>query len=76
MALHLVTFSRMDSTEAVQTKGLGFSLFTSRYSSMAAMRSLTLWKTPRLIRFSVISLNQRSTRLSQEELVGDRKSVV
>src|SRR6267142_905676 len=37
---------------------------------MAWMRSATLVKDPRRMRFRVISANQRSTRLSQEELVG------
>ena len=57
--------------DAVQMKGLGAALFTFRYSVIAASRSGTLRKTPRRMRFSVISRNQRSTRLSQEDEVGN-----
>jgi len=37
---------------------------------MAAIKSRTLLKLPRRIRLRVISPNHRSTKLSQEELVG------
>ena len=56
--------------EAVQTNALGSSLRASRKSPMAAIRSGTLGKTPRRRDFSVSPRNQRSTRFSQELLVG------
>jgi RNA-directed DNA polymerase len=37
----------MDSTVAVQTNGFGFSFHALRNSSMARVRSVTLWKKPR-----------------------------
>ena len=60
----------IDSTVAVQTKGVGSAFQTSGQSSMAVTRSATLAKTPRRIRFPVSSPNQRSIRFSQLEPVG------
>ena len=59
----------MSLTFFVQTNGLGFSLFTRMKSSITATSSGTLRKTPRRMR-RVISANYRSTRFSQDELVG------
>ena len=42
---------------------------------MAVISSGTLWKLPRRTRFSVNSLNHRSTRFSHEALVGVKCSV-
>ena len=70
MVLHLLTLARMASTEAFQTKGFGWSLDADRYSSMAWINVGTLPKLPRRMHFSVNSRNHRSTRFSQEELVG------
>jgi len=50
----------MDSTVAVQTKGLGFSFQTARNSSIAATRSSTLRNESRRMRLFVSSANQRS----------------
>ena len=60
----------MSETVAVQMKGLGLSFQACMKSSIACFRSGTLTKLARRIDFSVNSLNQRSTRLSQLELVG------
>jgi hypothetical protein len=65
-----VSLARIDSTVAFQTKGLGFSFQTSRKSLIAAIKSGTLGKESRRIRLVVSSLNQRSIRLSQLQLVG------
>src|SRR3972149_5162471 len=70
MALQRPTFSRIEAIDAVQVKGWGSPLWAVRNSSIAAIRSGTLWKTPRRIALSVSSRNQRSTRLSQELEVG------
>ncbi|HVA61514.1 MAG TPA: hypothetical protein VNG13_13405 [Mycobacteriales bacterium] len=43
---------------------------------MAAMRSGTEWKTPRRMALSVMSRNQRSTKLSQELEVVPRLTAV
>jgi hypothetical protein len=40
------------------------------YFSIAAIRSGTEWKTPRLMALSVSSRNHRSTRFSQDDAVG------
>jgi hypothetical protein len=63
---HLV---RMDSAVAVRMKGLGSSLWTSMYFSIAAIRSGTEWKTPRRMALSVSSRNHCSPRFSQDEEV-------
>lgn len=60
----------MESTVAVQTNGPGSWFHTAIYSSIAAIKSSTLTKTPRRTRFPVNSPNQRSTRFNQLELVG------
>src|SRR6266508_4422845 len=62
----------MDSTVAVQTKGLGCSFHTARNSAMAFSRSSTLWNESRRTRLVVNSANQRSIRFSQLELVGTK----
>lgn len=69
-ALQWRTFSKMALTFFVQTKGRGVWLLMSMYRSMAVLSSSTLWKLPRRMRLRVISANHRSTRFSQEELVG------
>ena len=61
----------MLSVDAVQVKGVGSSLLARMYALMAAINSATDWNAPRLTRFSVRSRNQSSTRLSQDELVGE-----
>ena len=66
------SFAMIDSTVAVQTKGLGFSFQASKNSSMALCRSATLAKEPRRILLLVNSPNQRSTRFNQLELVGTK----
>src|SRR6266849_8487775 len=63
-------FVMMPSTVAVQMKGFGFSFQLRRNSSIACFRSGTLTKLARLIALSLNSLNQRSTKFSQLELVG------
>ena len=63
-------FSRIRSAGAVQTKGRGFSLLWSTNSRIVSISSSTLLKLSRRMRFSLISRNQRSTRLSHELLVG------
>src|SRR5271170_5487960 len=52
--------------------GLGFWFQACINSSIACFKSGTLTKLPRRIAFSVNSLNQRSTRFSQLELVGTK----
>ena len=59
-------------TLAVQMNGLGFWFQARINSSIACFKSGTLPKLPRRIVFSVNSLNQRSTRFSQLELVGTK----
>lgn len=60
----------MDSTVAVQTKGLGFSFQAARNSLIAAIKSSTLKKESRRILLLVSSPNQRSIKFNQLELVG------
>ncbi len=62
----------MDSTVAVQTKGLGFSFQAGKNSSMAWRRSATLANEPRRILLRVNSPNQRSTKFSQREQAGTK----
>ena len=50
--------------------GLGLALCAAMYSSMAASKSGTLLNTPGRICLSVMSRKNRSTMLSQDELVG------
>ncbi len=52
--------------------GLGFWFQACINSSIACFKSGTLTKLPRRIAFSVNSLNQRSTKFSQLELVGTK----
>jgi len=51
-------------------KWLWISVVDQINSSIAAISSGTLLKTPRRIRLRVISPNHRSTRFTHEELVG------
>src|SRR6266853_4058435 len=69
---HLASLATIESTVAVQTKGLGLAFHTARKSSIAAVRSATLRKESRRMRLLVNSANQRSKRLSQLQLVGTR----
>jgi hypothetical protein len=62
----------IDSTVAVQTKGLGFSFQASRNSAMASCRSAMLKKAPRRLLRRDHSPNQRSIKFSQLELVGTK----
>jgi len=55
---------------------LGFSLLMRMKSSIVAMSSGTLRKTPRRMRLRVISPNHLSTRFNQDELVGVKREVV
>src|ERR1035437_3016776 len=66
----LRTLVRMDSAVAVHTKGLGSSLWTSMYYSIAAIRSGTESNTHRLMAMPVSSRNHLSTRFRQDEDVG------
>ena len=66
MALQRSTLARIFSTLAFQTNGFGCRLFSARYSLIAAMRSWTLAKLPRRMRFWLNSRNHRSTRFSQD----------
>src|SRR5580692_11738618 len=63
-------FLMMPSTVAVQMKGFGCSFQLRINSSIACFKSGTLTKLARLIALSLNSLNQRSTKFSQLELVG------
>src|SRR6266851_3871716 len=67
-----VSFSWMDSTVAVHTKGLGCWFQAVRNTSMDACKSATLRKTPR--RMALLSRwpNHLSTRFIQLELVGTK----
>src|SRR4029077_17735587 len=67
-----VSFSWMDSTVAVHTKGLESCFQAVRNASMEACRSATLRKTPR--RMALLSRwpNHLSTRFIQLELVGTK----
>src|SRR3981081_1444133 len=65
-------FSMICPTVAVQINGLGFSFQACMNSSVACFKSGTLTKLPRRIAFSLNSLNQRSTRFNQLELVGTK----
>ena len=62
----------MASTVAVQTKGLGLTLVDSMYWLIAEIKSGTLGKVPRRIRFWVIWLSQRSTKFNHEDDVGTK----
>jgi hypothetical protein len=50
----------------VQTNGSGLSLVALKYSSIAAIRSRTLWNTPRRIALSVSFPNHRSAIFNHE----------
>src|SRR5208283_2944674 len=65
-------FLMMSSTVALQMNGLGFLFQACINASIACFRSGTLTKLPRRIAFSVNSLNQRSTKFNQLELVGTK----
>ena len=65
VCLHRLSFSTIDSTVAVDTKGFGSAFQAARNSSIAFSRSSTLIKTPRRMRLLVSSPNQRSTRFNQ-----------
>lgn len=58
----------MDSTVAVQIKGLGFAVQAAINSAIAFSRSGTLQKDPRRTRLQVNYPNQRSTRFNRLEL--------
>jgi hypothetical protein len=62
----------ISSTVAVQMKGLGSSFQAVRNTLIARFKSGTLTKLARPIALSVNSLNQRSTRFNQLELVGTK----
>jgi len=70
MALQRPTSSKMASADFVQTKGFGWALCAAMYSSMAAIKSGTLWKPPRRMRLEASSRNPGATRFNHEELVG------
>src|ERR1700682_2589602 len=74
VCLQRESFSVMDSTVAVQTKGLGSSFHAVRNASMEAFNSSTLRKTPRRIALLSRWPNQRSTKFNQLELVGTKWS--
>ncbi len=65
-----MTLRRICSTFAVHTKDFELSLSASTNWSMVSIKSATLAKALRRIALLVISANQRSMRLSHEELVG------
>jgi len=60
----------MASTVAVHRKGVGFAFQTCMNSWIACSKSATLRNAPRRTAFWLNSSNQRSTKLSQLELVG------
>ena len=68
------SFSVINSTVAVQTKGFGFLFQALRNAAMEASRFSTLKKIPRRMALLSSSPNQRSTKLSQLELVGTKWS--
>ena len=57
---------------ALEMNGLRFWFQACINASIACLRSGTLNELPRRIAFSVNSLNQRSTKFSQLELVGTK----
>src|SRR6266478_5196668 len=61
----------MSSAFAVQTKGVGSAFHLAMKSKIASIKSGTLAKLPRRTALPLSSANQRSTRLSQLELVGN-----
>ena len=64
----------IDSMVAVQTNGFGSLFHADRNALMAVLNSSTLRKAPRRIALVSNSANQRSTKLSQLELVGTKWS--
>lgn len=66
----LATRARISSAVLCQTKGLGASLLIVRYSRIAVSSARVLRCAPRLICFWVSVANHRSTKLSQDALVG------
>jgi hypothetical protein len=60
----------MSSALAVQTNGVGSAFHCAMKSKIAWIKSGTLAKLPRRTALPLSSANQRSTKLSQLELVG------
>lgn len=65
-----LTLARMSVAEAVQMKGLGFSLCALMYSRIPPIRSSTLEKLPRRRALSERSRKNRSTMFSHDAPVG------
>jgi hypothetical protein len=65
----------MESTVAVQMKGLGFVFQAARYSSMAATRPSTLAKTPRDAGIEVGENRLRKALRSAKEFGSDEEKV-
>ena len=60
----------MDRAVATHAKGVACWLYSRWNAWMRWMRLPSLWQDPRLISCSLISPNQRSTWLSQDEQLG------
>jgi hypothetical protein len=56
--------------DLVHVKGLGLALLWAMASAMAFSSSATLANAPLRMRCAVMTLNHRSTRLSQDDEVG------
>ena len=65
-----LTAAMILSGSAVRVKGFGFRLCSARKRLIAACRSSTEWKTPRLRRRFDSLAKKPSTALSQEDEVG------
>ena len=70
ISLHLATFSKITSADAVHLNDLGLELWIQRKSEISSSRSRTIEKLPLLIRLVVVRAKKRSTRFSQEHKVG------
>src|SRR5271165_5098113 len=67
---HLSIFAKISSALAVQTNAVGSAFHCAMKSKLAWIKSGTLAKLPRRTALPLSSANQRSTMLSQLELVG------
>jgi len=67
---NLLSLARIEAANAVQTKGLGSALRSSRYWLIAACRMTIEWKLPRRMRWRVSAEKNVSTAFSHEPDVG------
>ena len=72
ISLHLATFSKITSADAVHLNDFGLELWIQRKSQISSSRSSTIEKLPLLIRLVVVRAKKRSMRFSQEHKVGTR----